>query len=76
MKVILKNNLRQARKRKNITQTELAIKTGLTQNTISSIEFGNCNPSCLTALLISRVLNMNIEDIFYTTIEKGENCNG
>lgn len=66
MEIILKNNLKQIRKRKNMSQKELATKAGLTQNTISSIENRSYNPSCLTAFMIAGALSMKFEDIFYT----------
>ena len=47
-----------------LSQTELAIKCGLTQNTISSLETGVYLPNLITAIKISRVLNKPVDLIW------------
>ena len=47
-----------------LSQTELAVKCGLTQNTISSLETGVYMPNLVTAIKISRVLNKPVDCIW------------
>ncbi|MCR0398861.1 helix-turn-helix domain-containing protein, partial [[Clostridium] innocuum] len=42
--LILKNRLKEVRKEKKLSQTELAEMVGVSRNTISSIETGQFNP--------------------------------
>lgn len=60
----MKNNLRVERAIKDITQEELAIKIGVSRQTINSIESGKYVPSTLLALKIARVLGKAVEEIF------------
>lgn len=43
-KLILKDNLKEVRSDKGLSQTELAKMVGVSRNTISSIETGQFNP--------------------------------
>ena len=43
--LILKNRLKEVRKEKKLSQTELADMVGVSRNTISSIETGQFNPT-------------------------------
>lgn len=61
---VLSCRLKDARKDFGITQDQLSMLTGISQNTISSLEKGLCNPSVKHALLICDVLNCKIEDIW------------
>lgn len=45
MKINLRNNLKKIREDKNISQTELSILSGISQNYISEIEAGKKLPS-------------------------------
>ncbi|OGK10699.1 MAG: transcriptional regulator [Candidatus Riflebacteria bacterium RBG_13_59_9] len=47
-----------------ITQKELAQRTGVTRQTIISIEAGHYNPSVKLALKLARALLVRVEDIF------------
>lgn len=60
----LSNRLKVARAEKNISQEQLGLLTGVTRQTISSIETGQYNPSTLLALLIARCLDKRVEDLF------------
>jgi putative transcriptional regulator len=48
----------------DMTQEELAARTGVTRQTILSIEKGRYNPSVGLALLISKELGVAIEKLF------------
>ncbi|MCR1842928.1 helix-turn-helix transcriptional regulator [Murimonas intestini] len=63
--LVLKNRLKAARAEKNISQSELANMTGVSRQTISSIETGQFNPTAKLALLICIALNKKFEDLFY-----------
>lgn len=62
---MLKNRVKELRARLNINQQELAGKVGVSRQTISSIEGGNYNPSIQLALLMAKVFNVSVEEIFY-----------
>ena len=63
--IILKNNLKQARQSKKISQEELAKMVGTTRQTIISIEKNSFNPSVKLALLICVALDKTFEQLFY-----------
>ena len=54
---MFKSNLKLYRTRKNITQLELAKKTGVTKDYISMIERGKRNPGIFLAKKIAVILN-------------------
>ena len=47
-----------------LTQEQLAFKSGLSQNTISSYETGQYSPTLINALKISKVLGVSVTDLF------------
>ena len=51
-KLVLKNNLRQVRNEKGLSQANLAELVGVSRNTISSIETGQYNPTAKLALIL------------------------
>ena len=61
---VVTNRLRDVRKAFGISQDQLSMLTGISQNSISSMEHQYYNPSVKTALLICDVLNCKIEDIW------------
>lgn len=61
---MIKNHVKIARQHKGISQTELAKLTGLSQNSISSIETGQYNPTVGNALKIAKALNLKVEELF------------
>ena len=63
--LILKNNLKEIRKEKNISQQELADIVGVSRNTISSIETGQYEPTAKLAYVICIALDKKFEDMFY-----------
>lgn len=64
-KLILKNNLKQARTERGMSQSELAKTVGVSRNTISSIETGQFNPTAKLALVLCIALDKKFEDLFY-----------
>ena len=64
-KLVLKNNLKESRKEKNLSQQQLADMVGVSRNTISSIEIGQFAPSAKLALIICIALEKKFEDMFY-----------
>ena len=63
--LILKNNLASARKKKHLSQADLAKLTGVSRNTISSIETGQFNPTAKLALILCIALDKKFEELFY-----------
>ena len=64
-KLILKNNLRDARSEKGLSQQQLADMVGVSRNTISSIETGQFSPTAKLALILRIALDKKFEEIFY-----------
>jgi putative transcriptional regulator len=62
---ILKNNLKNARAERKLSQMELAELVGVSRNTISSIETGQFNPTAKLALLLCIALEKKFEELFY-----------
>ena len=60
--LILRNNLKEARHEKNISQTELAKMVGVSRQTISSIETGQFNPTAKLALILCIALDKTFEE--------------
>ena len=63
--IILKNNIKQVRIEKKLSQEELARLTGSTRQTIIAIEKGIFNPTAKLALLICLALDKKFEELFY-----------
>ena len=63
--LVLKNNLKEIRKEKGYSQTDLAELVGVSRNTISSIETGQFNPTAKLALILCIALDQKFEEIFY-----------
>ncbi|MDE6208283.1 MAG: helix-turn-helix transcriptional regulator [Lachnospiraceae bacterium] len=64
-KLILKNNVKEARSEKKLSQSSLADMVGVSRNTISSIETGQFNPTAKLALLLCIALDKKFEELFY-----------
>ena len=64
-KLILKNNLRDARSEKGLSQQQLADLVGVSRNTISSIETGQFSPTAKLALILCIALDKKFEERFY-----------
>ena len=63
--LVLKNRLREARRARGLSQTQLAEMVGVSRNTISSIETGQFSPTVKLALVICIALDKKFEDLFY-----------
>lgn len=63
--LILKNRLKETRKKLGLSQNELAKMVGVSRNTISSIEVGQFNPSAKLALILCIALDKTFEELFY-----------
>jgi putative transcriptional regulator len=57
--------LKVARAELDLSQDQLARRVGVSRQTISSIETGQYCPSALLALVISRTLGKQFEDLFW-----------
>ena len=64
MAVQLLNHIRKLRFERGMTQEELALRTGVSRQTIMSIERGQTNPSVLLAYKISAALGNPITEVF------------
>ncbi|TSC80592.1 MAG: putative transcriptional regulator [Candidatus Peregrinibacteria bacterium Gr01-1014_25] len=62
--VVLRNSIRRLRFEHNMTQEELALRTGVSRQTIMSIERGETNPSVLLALKIASAFSVPVTDVF------------
>ncbi len=60
----LKNAIRRLRFERHMTQEELALRTGVSRQTIMSIERGQTNPSVLLAFKIASALNSSVTEVF------------
>ena len=58
------NNVCLLRSDRNITQEDLALKVGVSRQTIIALEKGNYTPSILLALKISHFFKTPVEEIF------------
>ena len=61
----LKNSLREARRQRGLSQAQIAEMTGVSRNTISSIETGQFNPTAKLALILCIALDKKFEELFY-----------
>ncbi len=61
----LKNNIKEVRAEKKLSQAALADLVGVSRNTISSIETGQFNPTAKLALLLCIALDKKFEELFY-----------
>lgn len=64
------NNVRELRQRNEMTQQALAEITGVSRQTIISIESNRYTPSLLLALRIAKSFDLTVEDVF-TIVERG-----
>lgn len=62
--VLLKNAIRRLRFEHSMTQEELALRTGVSRQTIMSIERGQTNPSVLLAYKIAAAFTVPVTDVF------------
>ena len=58
------NRLKEYRAATGLNQSDFGKKVGVSRQTISQIEQGECSPSVTLALKIARLCNARVEDIF------------
>lgn len=58
------NRVREARRRRGLTQAQLAEAMGVSRNTINSIENGRYTPSLPLALALARHFETSVEEMF------------
>ena len=63
--LVLKNNVKDARTQRGLSQQQLADMVGVSRNTISSIETGQFCPTAKLALVLCIALDKKFEDLFY-----------
>jgi putative transcriptional regulator len=61
----LGNHLKEARTRLGLTQTELAERIGVSRKTINTVENSVFVPSTTLALMLARILETTVEELFY-----------
>ena len=61
----MRNNIKEARQQKRLTQAQLADIVGVSRQTIISIEICKYVPSVLLSIKISKALGKNVEDLFW-----------
>jgi putative transcriptional regulator len=66
----MKNRLKVLRAERDWSQADLAIKLGVSRQTINAIETGKYDASLLLAFQIARFFNLRIEDIFTPEVYK------
>lgn len=70
---LIDNSIRRLRfDRQEMTQKDLADKTGVTRQTIIAIENGKYSPSLELAFRIARVFETSVEEVFSFRPEKGK----
>ena len=60
----IRNRVRELREERGLSQSELARRTGVTRQTIISLETGSYVPSLLFALNLCEVFDAAVEDVF------------
>jgi transcriptional regulator with XRE-family HTH domain len=62
---LLKNDVKRRRQALGLSQTELALKTGMSQNTVSKVELGFYSDITLgNARALARVFSCSVDQIF------------
>ena len=60
----LHNTLRVYRAVRDLTQAELAVRSGMTRKSVNAIEAGRMVPSIYLALKLARVLEVSVDALF------------
>lgn len=61
----LGQNITRIRKEKGLSQVELAHEMNMDRSNLRRIEAGRTSPTVTTLFRISKVLKVNVEDLFY-----------
>lgn len=62
--MLMKNNIKELRKKLELTQEEFADLVGVTRQTIIAIENNKYNPTLELAMKISKLFNQHVDEIF------------
>jgi putative transcriptional regulator len=74
MKIMIKNRIRRLRfENGEMTQRELARRSGCTRQTINAIEAGKYGPSLELAFKIAEVFGVGIEAVFHKEVTSNVN---
>jgi putative transcriptional regulator len=60
----MENKLKELREKAEMTQEDLAVRAGVSRQTIISLEKGKYNPSIILAYKLSRLFELTIEELF------------
>jgi putative transcriptional regulator len=60
----MKNRLKDLRTERNWTQADLALRVGVSRQTINAIEKGKFDPSLPLAFRLARLFDLRIEEVF------------
>ena len=71
----LGGNLRRLRNKYSWSIERLALESGLTYSQIGRIELGKRNPSCFTIYIISKTLNVDLNEFFKINMETSNHLN-
>jgi putative transcriptional regulator len=63
--VIVRNDVRQLRERRGLSQAALGDALGVSRQTVNSIENGKYNPTLPLAITIARYFGLTVEEIFH-----------
>ncbi len=63
--MVLYNDVREKRLKKNITQEQLAQALGVSRQTIVAIEKGNYTPSLMLGIQLARFFKVPVQEIFH-----------
>jgi putative transcriptional regulator len=67
---IVKNDVREQRRQRGLSQSEFAAELGVSRQTIIAIESGKYSPSLPLAIRIARFFNQPVEMIFEPEAEE------
>ena len=65
LELILKNRIKEARTERKLSQAALAELVGVSRNTISSSDTGQCCLTAKLALILCIALDKKFEELFY-----------
>ncbi|HHX59001.1 MAG TPA: helix-turn-helix transcriptional regulator [Candidatus Moranbacteria bacterium] len=60
----MKNKIRELRRGLGLRQEDLALKVGVTRQTINAIENDRYNPTLVLAMKLARLLETPVEELF------------
>lgn len=61
----MKNKIKEYRKKINLTQDDLAVKTNVTRQTINAIENNKYDPTLKPGMAIAKNLGYIVEEVFF-----------